>query len=323
MAYDMLSSPFWTCLPFHSAFDATGWAGTISSRYERRFPDNPQSTDEHDQSLKSKDYRKSNKRANDASHRPGDATTVTRVGVGRCRGAVAAGGAGPIGVAANLAPLLGILDSDSAHTRLKVVPADSTVCMVEQWINCEWMLSSGAVDKVEPDGNVVGARMWSGGVGDELESHGGGVVDDGSKVSANRSEVGRAEEGGEGAIGAELDVQGRCLLPGNDGAEGVKDLASQDKAGYGADGVGSVVSQVPLVDTGKLIELSKGVAADETSRGDCGIVDLSHIDIIENLRKSARKATGGKRGREERQLTSVSIHEIGLRLVKGSIDDRK
>lgn len=81
---------------------------------------------------------------------------------------------------------------------------------------------SGAVVEEEADGDVF--RGWEGGggrdggVGDELEGHGRGVVWDGGEIGAvgvgvgygrEGGEIGETEEGLEGAVGAELDVDFR------------------------------------------------------------------------------------------------------------------
>ncbi len=91
-----------------------------------------------------------------------------------------------------------------------------------------------------------------GDVGEELERHAGCVVGDAGPGGAESRQVGEAEEGLEGAVGAELEGQerGARAVLGDGGVKGGEDLRGEGGAGDGADGGRGVVGEVELVGVG-------------------------------------------------------------------------
>ena len=89
-----------------------------------------------------------------------------------------------------------------------------------------------------------------GGVGRELEGHGRGVVWDAVEVGVGGGEVGEAEEGFEGGVGAELEGELGRARGVDGGVEGLEDLRGEGGAGDGADGGGLVEGEVVFVGVG-------------------------------------------------------------------------
>ncbi len=87
---------------------------------------------------------------------------------------------------------------------------------------------------------------------EELERHAGCVVRDAGPGGAEGGQVGEAEEGLEGAVGAELEGEerGAGAVFRDGGVEGGEDLRGEGGAGDGADGGGGVVGEVELVGVG-------------------------------------------------------------------------
>ena len=132
-----------------------------------------------------------------------------------------------------------------------------------------------------------GRRRLSSGVrlGEQLKAHGAGVVNDGSEIVGHGGQAREAEEGGECAVGAKLDVEllfgGRR---GEGGLEGGDDVRGQDGAGDGADGRGGVVGEAELVDVGEVGEGLEGGRGEEVGGGDGvgGVVDGGDVDVVED-----------------------------------------
>lgn len=99
--------------------------------------------------------------------------------------------------------------------------------MAEQRVSNKWVDACTAVCEEEADGDLIvgGVRSVRGsGVGYELESHGGCVVDDSGEVLRHLRKLCEAEEGEEGSIGTELDTDLRLGLSGDGRVELLEDL---------------------------------------------------------------------------------------------------
>lgn len=141
------------------------------------------------------------------------------------------------------------------------------------------MLGGGSVGKEEADVDVVGGGVLVGLVGDELKGHGRGVVADAVEVVADLVELGQAEEGHEGSVGAELDVElGGALGVVDDVLESRDDLAGKNGAGDGADAVRGVVGKVPFVGGGERVEVGEGILGNNVGL----VVDAADVDVIKN-----------------------------------------
>lgn len=99
-------------------------------------------------------------------------------------------------------------------------------------------------------------------VGDQFPGQGGGVVGDAVEVGAGGGQVGEAKEGQHAGVGAELDVELVLVAAGDGVVEGRHDLAGDDGAGHGADGLGLVVRQAPFVLVGQGAELEEGLVGE-------------------------------------------------------------
>ena len=102
-----------------------------------------------------------------------------------------------------------VTDGEAVHFLDEPGPWEDGRGLAEERVGGEGVCSGGAVGEEEADSDVVGGwvrGVGDGGVGDELEGHGGGVVDHAGEVLGDGRELGEAEEGEEGAVGAELDA---------------------------------------------------------------------------------------------------------------------
>lgn len=218
--------------------------GALVSLSKSRLLDEAKTSSEHGNGLDAENNNKSDKGANDTSNGTGN-TALSAGGVGASR-AIRGGTVGSTlarGVAAGLAPALGVSDGEVAHALLEVVPGEGGLVLTEEGELLELMLGGGSVGEEEADVDVVGGGVLVGLVGDELKGHGGGVVADAVEVVADLVELGQAEEGHEGSVGAELDVElGGALGVVDDVLESRDDLAGENGAGDGADAVRGVVS---------------------------------------------------------------------------------
>lgn len=207
-------------------------------------------------------------RADDACHGKGDGVAIGAGGPGS-RPAVAVGArarrracASARCDAADPAPVGRVADGELVHLRQKAGPGQESLLLAEQRVGLGRKLGGGAVGEQEADRDVVGARVAlaaDGGVGDELEGHRRGVVDYAREVVGNGGELGKAEEGGEDAISAELDVHGQLAVAGDGAVQRLDDLPRQRGARDGADLLGAVVGQAPLVLVGEKLQLTEGV----------------------------------------------------------------
>lgn len=147
------------------------------------------------------------------------------------------------------------------------------------------MLSRRAVHKRESHGDLVGRRVRArrdGGVGDELEGHAGGVVDDAGEVLRDGVELGEAEEGQGRGVGAELDAEAGSRLVVERGVELLEDLRGQGGARDGADGLAGVEGEVVLVLVGEDAELVESFGGEDVGVLDGYIVDRGNVDQVEH-----------------------------------------
>lgn len=137
--------------------------------------------------------------------------------------------------------------------------------------------------EVEAYENLVRARVarfgnWRGAIREHLEGHGGGVVGHAVEIWGGELQVGQAEEGGEDAVGAELDAEGLAAGCGDGRVEELYDLARERHAGDGDDGVAGVVGEVPFVRISERAELEEDVGGNEVGGVDCCVVDFGDVD---------------------------------------------
>ena len=118
-----------------------------------------------------------------------------------------------------------------------------------------------------------GERLRGRCVGEKLECHCRGVVWHAVEIGVLLRELSEAEEGLETAVGTELDVEFAFAGAGNGGVEGLEDLRGECGAGYGTDGGGAVVCEVPLVGICEGAGLGEGGGGEEGGGVDGRIVD--------------------------------------------------
>lgn len=191
------------------------------------------------------------------------------------------GGTAAVGVAAGRAPVRGVCDGKLVDAGLEVVPADGSILLAKQGVGLEAVLGSSAVGPEEANGQIVLGGLGGAG-GDELEHHGGGVVADAVEVVGGSGQLGQAEEGHEGGVGAELDVELGDGLAVSDALESNHDLAGENGAGNGAGGIAAVIGEVPLVGRGVVIEVGERGFGEEVVRGDGGVVNCGDVDVVKD-----------------------------------------
>lgn len=247
---------------------------------QSRLLDKAQATEENNESLETENDSEGDEGANDTSDGLGDVAVVGRLGLGGARGS-RVGSAASVGVAANLAPVLSVGNGELVHSSLEVVPAEGGLALAEQGVRLEAVGSSSAVGPEEADGEIV-SRGLGGAGGDNLDDHGGGVVADAVELVVGGGQLGEAEEGHEGTVGTELDVEARRRLAVDNGLESGHDLAGEDRAGNGTDGLAAVECEVPLVGGGQVVEVGEGRVGEEVVRGDGGVVDCGDVDVVKD-----------------------------------------
>lgn len=119
-------------------------------------------------------------------------------------------------------------------------------------------------------------------VGEELKGHRRRIVGYTVEIRACGGELGQPEEGLEVGICTKLDVELALAGPGNGAVEAFDDLGRKGGASHGADGVGSVVSEVPFVQISQLASLEEHLVRKNFIGIEGGVVDLSDIDQIPN-----------------------------------------
>lgn len=265
------------------ALDASG-LGALGTSGKSGLLDETETTEEDDGGLETENNDESDKGSNDTSDGLGDA--VVRVVVGLGGGTVTAGGggvgcAGTAGAAAEVTPVLGVGNGELAHAGLEVVPRQGGLVLAKESKSLELVGGSCAVGKEEADVDVGGVGLGGSACGVQLKGHGGGVVDDAVEVWAGLGELCETKEGHESAVSTELGVElGGGLGAVDDGLERIEDLAGEDGAGDGANGLARVVGQVPFVDGGKVVEAVKGCVVDEVPGWDRSVVDLGDVDVV-------------------------------------------
>lgn len=307
------SLPMLDLLGLGSGGDDLARRSSVAGRSKARLPDQSQAAQAHDGGLGNHDDGEGDEGTDDTSNGAGDGVTGVVVagrggGIGWGGGDV--GSALASGAAADAAPVGSVLDGEAVHARLELGPWQGGAGLAEERQDGGRVVGGGAVGEVVADAEVlrsVGRARGGGGGGgicdDELKDHGGGVVDETLKVRAEVGEVGHAEKGHEGAVGAELDAEGDGGgVAGDDGAEGLDDLAGEDGAGDGADGAAPVEGQVPLLDGGEVEEAQEGGVCEEVVGGDGGVVDGGDVDVVEDWGETrAGRAEGLAETRREEQ----------------------
>jgi len=118
----------------------------------------------------------------------------------------------------------------------------------------------------------------------KLECHTGRIIRDTVEIRVRLEKLREAEEGEEGGVGAELDVEfwgWRGLRDG--GVEGLEDLAGKSGAGDGADGGGGVVGEVEFVVVGEGLELEEGFGGEDGGGVEVGgVVDGGDLEQVPN-----------------------------------------
>jgi hypothetical protein len=245
----------WKLLSNLTTSNSLGNNSSISSK--GLLTHNPQSTNQQHQSLKTKHNSQSDHSANNAiDNRAKSISTLlvlsaVAVSRRRSRGVRSTSSSG---VATSSAPSLCATDAEFIHAGDKVVPRDDFLAGAEERVSsgCAVSTSSTVVEQ-EANGDVAGGRerRRSRCVGDEFESHGGGVIDHTVEVRVDHGQVGETEEGREGGVGAELHVELALALGGDGVVQGLDNLGGEDLASDGTHVVGRVVSETPFVGVGK------------------------------------------------------------------------
>jgi len=159
------------------------------------------------------------------------------------------------------APLLRSSNSKLIQLILEGSPRDSVLATTEEREDSGFTgVASRAVVEQEADLQVVsvGETRVDVCVGEELEDHGAGVVDDAGEVVADLLQVGEAEEGHEGCVGAELDAELLGARGADDVVHVLEDFSGELHAGDCAHVVAGVVGETPLVGVGESAQLGKG-----------------------------------------------------------------
>ena len=136
----------------------------------------------------------------------------------------------------------------------------------------------------ESDANVGLGREAIRGVSDEFPGHGGSIIGDAGKIGVRVRHLGQTEIGKERGVRTKLDIQfGRAL--GGDGlAEGLDDLASQNRASGGTHSVRMVVGKVVLLGTSESEELMQVLLGQvvQLRSGVGGVVDHGDVDVVKD-----------------------------------------
>lgn len=103
--------------------------------------------------------------------------------------------------------MLGVGDGELGHARPEVAPGERGLVLAEERERFEFAVGGSPVGEEEANIDVVGAGLGGGAGGEELEGHGGGVVDNAVEILAGFGELRETEEGHEGAVGAELGIE--------------------------------------------------------------------------------------------------------------------
>lgn len=122
-------------------------------------------------------------------------------------------------------------------------------------------------------------KGFGGPAGEEFKRHAGGIVGDPVEIRVGLREVGEAEEGEEGGIGAELEGEfgsGGGALSGDGGVKGLDDLGGEGGASNGADGVGGVIGEVEFVSVGQGAGLGEEGGREEGG-WNAGVVDGGNV----------------------------------------------
>lgn len=242
----------------------------------------PQSTNAQNQSLQTKHNTKRNHSTNDTSNSIAHTTLLGLTNARTLLGRVISS-ALPGLLPTSLAPLLAAtLERNLVHLSHERSPWELRLVLPENGVGLGGVAIGGsAVGEQEADKDLILVRGGRGsGLGEQLESHGAGVIDDGSEVLRHGGQLGEAEEGGESAVGAELDVELLRRGRGDGGLEGGDDVRGQDGAGDGADGRGGVVGEAELVDVGEVGEGLEGGRGEEVGGGDGGVVNGGDVDVV-------------------------------------------
>lgn len=222
----------------------------------------------HHQRLHPQNHRQRHHRANHARHRFRHAPRRRRIRRRARRGVRPRHDrrrARPRAVPARTAPLRLAADSESVHRSRERLPREIEVRLREERIRDRVAgIGCRAVVEQKAHVDVVGAGERGGGrVRRQFERHGRGVVGHAVEVGVRLREVGKAEEGLEGAVGAELEVQFAAVVAADGRVEGLQDLGGEGGAGDSADGGGGVEGQGVFVRVGEGAEVEEGGVCEE------------------------------------------------------------
>lgn len=179
--------------------------------------------------------------------------------------------------------MLGVSNSKLVHAGLEGGPAEGGLVLAEKRERLQLVGAGGAVGEKEADAEVLRLEVVAATRSNQLKGHGGGIVADAVKLWRSSGQLGEAEKGHESAVSAKLEVEARgagFFL--SESLEGLGDLAGEDGAGDGADGLASVVGEVPFVDGGEVVETIEGGFGEEFLGGDGGVVDGGDVDVVED-----------------------------------------
>ena len=167
-------------------------------------------------------------------------------------------------VLADSAPILRASDRELVHVSDEVIPLDLGTLGSEKRVSDRRRdVRRGSVVPQEADRDVVCAWDRGGrgncGVGHELKGHGRGVVGYAVEHWVDVLQAGKTEEGGETAIGAELDAELALAGAGDGGVEELDDLGGEGHACYCACVIAAVVGEAPFMGVGESAELEKHI----------------------------------------------------------------
>lgn len=188
-----------------------------------------------------------------------------------------------------------ISNSELVHLIHEGIPWEDQLALVEQRIRSQWILRRRSVREQESHGDLV--ICWVRSIRDrsirnQLKSHRRSVVDDSSEVDRSSRELRETEERQERSIGAELDANLLLGFAGDSAVELLQDLCCESGAGDSTDGLGAIIGKVVLVVIGKSLDLEESIGGQKIAGWDGFVVDLGHVDVIEDFSESVREIRG-------------------------------
>jgi len=251
---------------------------------KRLLANKPKPTNQHKRRERTQNNSQGNKSTDDTTNRRRDiAATISTLLSSSSAIVLDKRSAGTSSVTTLSAPLLGSSNSKLIQLILESSPRDSVLASAEEREDSGFTgVARRAVVEKEADLQVisVGETRIDICVSEELEDHGAGVVDYAGEVVADLLQVGEAEEGHEGCVGAELDAE----LLGAGGADDVvhvfENFSGELHASNCAHVVADVVGETPLVGVGESAKFGEGGVGQGVGVGDAGVVDLGYVDGV-------------------------------------------